>query len=120
MVPDSTLIILESKEYRALIKSWYEANPEVKERGTFVFPISLEYPDGAKVEIDTKEDFEEIKNSSHLMGSSFFIAVINSNSERKWVLFFSKKAENFDLGNMTLLFIGTRCNYRVDLKVDCV
>jgi hypothetical protein len=44
-----------------VVKSWHEANPEVKERGTFVFPISLEYPDGVKVEIDTKEDFEEIK-----------------------------------------------------------
>ena len=52
-MPDSTLIILESKEDRAGVKSWYEANPGVKERGTFVFPISLEYPDGAKVEIDT-------------------------------------------------------------------
>ncbi|MDA8707427.1 hypothetical protein N9L97_03815 [Cyclobacteriaceae bacterium] len=61
MMPDSTLIILESEEDRAVVKSWHEANPEVKERGTFVFPISLEYPDGVKVEIDTKEDFEEIK-----------------------------------------------------------
>ena len=61
MMPDSTLIILESEEDRAAVKSWHEANPEVKERGTFVFPISLEYPDGVKVEIDTKEDFKEIK-----------------------------------------------------------
>lgn len=60
-MPDSTLIILESEEDRAAVKSWHEANLEVKERGTFVFPISLEYPDGIKVEIDTKEDFEEIK-----------------------------------------------------------
>jgi hypothetical protein len=26
-----------------------------------VFPISLEYPDGVKVEINTKEDFTGIK-----------------------------------------------------------
>ncbi len=61
MMPDSTLIILESKEDQAVVKTWYEVNFEVKERATFVFPISLEYPDGVKVEIDTKEDFEEIK-----------------------------------------------------------
>ena len=63
MMPDSTLIILESKEDQAVVKSWYEVNFEVKERATFVFPISLEYPDGVKVEIDTKEDFEEIKKA---------------------------------------------------------
>ena len=61
IMPDSTHVTLESDDDRALVKAWHEANPEVKERGTFVFPISLEYPDGVKVEIDTKEDFKEIK-----------------------------------------------------------
>ena len=60
-MPDSALITLESDDDRAFVKAWHDAHPEVKEKGIFVFPISLEYPDGAKVEIDTKEDFEEIK-----------------------------------------------------------
>ena len=61
MMPDSTLIILESKEDQAVVKSWYEVNFEMKEIASFVFPINIEYPDGVKVEIDTKEDLGEIK-----------------------------------------------------------
>ena len=37
------------------------------------------------------------------MESSFFIALINSNSVRKWFLCSLKKAEYFDLGDMILL-----------------
>ena len=60
-MPDSTLVTLESDDDRAVVKAWHDAHPEVKEKGVFVFPISLEYPDGERVEIDSTEDFEQIK-----------------------------------------------------------
>ncbi|MDC1516394.1 hypothetical protein N8385_01605 [Cyclobacteriaceae bacterium] len=60
-MPDSTFITLESDVDRAAVKAWHDAHLGVREKGVFVFPISLEYPDGERVEIDSKEDFEQIK-----------------------------------------------------------
>ena len=65
LMPDGTLITLESDDDRETVKAWHEAHPEVREKGVFVFPISLEYPQGDIVEIDSKEDFEEIKKDCY-------------------------------------------------------
>ena len=61
LMPDGTLITLESKDDRKAVKAWHENHPEVKEKGILIFPIVLEYPEGDKVEINSKEDFEVIK-----------------------------------------------------------
>ena len=61
LMPDGTLITLESKNDRKAVKAWHENHPEVKEKGIFIFPIVLEYPEGDKVEINSEEDFEDVK-----------------------------------------------------------
>lgn len=60
-MPDGTKIDVETKEDRALIKAWYEAHPDVKERPELNFPVDIEYRDGTIKTINSKEEMKKAK-----------------------------------------------------------
>lgn len=57
-MPDATTITLESKADKSLIRAWYEANPDAEERPSLVFPVEIEYQDGATATVNSQEELE--------------------------------------------------------------
>lgn len=55
-MPDDSVITLESRADRVLVRQWYQANPGTNERPQLVFPIEIEYQDGTTVEINSQEE----------------------------------------------------------------
>lgn len=56
-MPDNTVITLEDREDRSLIREWYQNNPDATEKPNLVFPIEIEYQDGA---LETINDLDEL------------------------------------------------------------
>lgn len=63
IMPDNTSITLTSKEDWVLIREWYQANPTVKTRPTFVFPISVTLKDGTVQTILNEEELLLLKDA---------------------------------------------------------
>ena len=57
-MPDATTITLESKADKSLIREWYVANPDADVRPTLVFPVEIEYQDGATATINDQDELE--------------------------------------------------------------
>lgn len=63
IMPDGTEIIIEKREDRTLIKAWYIAHPDVKERPTLEYPVDIKYKDGTVVTINSIEEMKEAKEA---------------------------------------------------------
>ena len=57
-MPDNTVITLEDRSDRSLIRRWYASNPDTNERPTLVFPLDIIYQDGTIETINNQEDLE--------------------------------------------------------------
>lgn len=53
-MPDGTIITLEDRSDRALVRAWYQENPGVTEKPNVVFPIEIEYQDGTVATINSQ------------------------------------------------------------------
>ncbi len=60
-MPDDSVITLESRADRALVRAWYQANPGTDERPELVFPIQIEYQDGTTATINSQEELIEAR-----------------------------------------------------------
>lgn len=60
-MPDDSVITLESRADRALVRAWYVANPGTTERPQLVFPIEIEYQDGTTATINSQEELENAR-----------------------------------------------------------
>ena len=60
-MPDFTFITFDTIDIISAVNAWHDCHPEVDEKSIFIFPIVLEYPEGDKVEINSEEDFEDVK-----------------------------------------------------------
>lgn len=58
---DSSTITLNSKEDLQLVRDWYEANPDVRERPELLFPIEINYGDTLRVTINNEEELNEAR-----------------------------------------------------------
>ena len=61
IMPDDTEITIENREDRAAIKSWYEANPDSKERLTLQYPVNIILKDGTTLTISNDEEMKRLK-----------------------------------------------------------
>ena len=60
-MPDDSVITLESREDKSLIREWYAANPDANERPELVFPIEVEYQDGTILEINSYQELVDAR-----------------------------------------------------------
>lgn len=60
VMPDASLITLESKKDRALIKDWYEANPDIEEEPSLFFPVDFTLEDGSTQTINSEAELETL------------------------------------------------------------
>ncbi|MGK0235877.1 MAG: hypothetical protein ACI9EK_002418 [Psychroserpens sp.] len=60
-MPDATIITLEDKTDKVLIRQWYMDNPNVNEKPSLVFPIEIEYQDGTVATINDKLELKAAK-----------------------------------------------------------
>lgn len=63
IMPDATSITLNSKDDWSLIKEWFEANPDTKERPEFVFPVNITLEDGTVQTLIDKDELKAVKDS---------------------------------------------------------
>ena len=64
IMPDGTTLTANSEEeLKELIKAWYEANPDTKERPELVYPVDLMLADGEIITINSEEEMREFKKS---------------------------------------------------------
>lgn len=56
-MPDNSIITLESKADRVLIREWYANNPDATDKPNLVYPIEIEYQDGT---VETINDRDEL------------------------------------------------------------
>jgi len=54
-MPDGSAITIESREDWTAIKSWYEANPDSKERPELHFPVDVTFRDGTTITVENAE-----------------------------------------------------------------
>lgn len=62
-MPDASVITLNAKEDRYLIREWYKANPDAEGRPELVYPIDIEFEDGSIQTINDDTEFEAAKES---------------------------------------------------------
>lgn len=55
-MPDNSVITLNDRTDRSLIREWYQNNPGVTDKPNLVFPIDIEYHDGELETINTVEE----------------------------------------------------------------
>ncbi len=63
IMPDASTITLNSKEDWTLIREWYKANTEVKERPELVFPVNVTLEDDTTQTLIDREELKAIKDS---------------------------------------------------------
>ena len=64
IMPDGTTLTANSEEeLKELIKTWYDANPDTKERPELVYPVDLMLADGEIITINSEEEMREFKRS---------------------------------------------------------
>lgn len=62
--PDGTTETAENRRaFKQLVRAWKENHPDVEERPELVFPISVELEDETIVEVNNKEELQELKES---------------------------------------------------------
>ncbi len=62
-MPDASVITLQTRDDRSLIKQWYRDNPGVNQRPTLVFPVDIEYQDGTVITINSQDELNAAKNN---------------------------------------------------------
>lgn len=62
-MPDASIIILNSSEDRSLIRDWYRANSDVREKPALVYPIDIIYEDGTTETINDADGLQAAKNN---------------------------------------------------------
>ena len=60
LMADGTEITINELEDWGLLKSWHEANPDLKERPELHFPVDITLKDGSTVTINNAEKFQEV------------------------------------------------------------
>lgn len=55
-MPDNSIITLEEKADRVLIREWYANNPDATEKPNLVYPIEIEYQDGTVESINDRAE----------------------------------------------------------------
>lgn len=55
-MPDNSVITLESRADKSLIREWYVANPGVDEKPALVFPVDIEYQDGTVATVNSQDE----------------------------------------------------------------
>ncbi|PWG06442.1 hypothetical protein [Polaribacter aquimarinus] len=63
IMPDDSSITLNSKEDWTLIREWYKANADVKERPELVFPVNVTLEDGTEQTLIDREELKAVKDS---------------------------------------------------------
>jgi hypothetical protein len=57
-MPDNSVITLENRADKALIRTWYAEHPDVTEKPELIFPIEIEYQDGTVATINSQNELE--------------------------------------------------------------
>ena len=61
-MPDGVIVSGESEEeVNAAMKSWYEVNPDSKEKSSLIYPVDVIQKDGSTVTINDESEMIEIK-----------------------------------------------------------
>jgi len=61
-MPDgSTISANDKEELKALIKAWYDENPDSKERPKLVYPVDFDFGNGRIVTINSEEEMKELR-----------------------------------------------------------
>lgn len=60
-MPDGTTITGGAEQIEIAIKEWYEANPDVDQRPTLVYPVDIVFEDGTTASVNNEEELEEEK-----------------------------------------------------------
>lgn len=63
IMPDDSSITLNTKEDWSLIRDWYDANPDVKERPELVFPVDITLEDGTVQTLIDRDELKAVKDS---------------------------------------------------------
>ena len=66
LMPDTTTITLTEKADWALIREWYEANPDTTARAEIVFPLNISLEDGTVQTLLEIDELKEVKNSCRI------------------------------------------------------
>lgn len=61
LMPDGTIITVNSDDEFSQLKEWRETNPDVEDKHLLQFPVTIIYKDGTEVEITTVEDMQAVK-----------------------------------------------------------
>jgi hypothetical protein len=60
-MPDDTVITLESRADKVLIRTWYQTHPGSTEKPELIFPIEIEYQDGTVATINSTEEYVQAR-----------------------------------------------------------
>ena len=61
VLPDNSVVDLNSKEDWTVIRDWYQTNPDTDERPQFVFPLEVTFGEET-LTINSQEEFQEAKS----------------------------------------------------------
>jgi hypothetical protein len=59
-MPDGSLITIETKEDRLLIRTWYEENPAVETKFVYVFPLTV-LLNGEEIVVNSTEELQQLR-----------------------------------------------------------
>ena len=62
-MPDDSVITLNSKEDKYLVREWYRANPGTNERPELQFPVDVEFQDGTVLTVNDETELQAAKDS---------------------------------------------------------
>ena len=110
MMPDNSLITIETEEDWLLIKQWHMENPAFEGKASLVFPVDIIYEDGTTLTLNTEEEMQEAKRDCMQgYGSKCFTfnlpvsfnmpdeSVITIETEEDWFLIREWYIENPDI-----------------------
>jgi len=61
IMADDTEIVIEDDDSWYLIKEWHQANPDIKERGSLVYPGTVIFDDGTELIVYTEDEMQELR-----------------------------------------------------------
>lgn len=61
IMPDGTSLTVENKEGRAVLRRWYAAHPDVKEKASLQFPVDTKWKDGSVKTIHNQEEMNRAR-----------------------------------------------------------
>ena len=65
IMQDGSVISMLDDEDWIELKSWYEVNPDIKERPILKYPVEINYGVGSTITINNDEEMESVKEDCH-------------------------------------------------------